>query len=253
VTQDETVTLSASEIIAQTGAETVEWEPRHRFMSPEGVDDPFPDRLHRARPRDGAILLGLGAGLAVSSAITARMTLLPDCEDERDVTTCTVPDGADIGLRSGRLFGTLGFSIGSAAFGAFGARELGQWLQQTTRMPLERRRRIAVGLGSGAVALGVTGIAIGSSVLAVGTKRSLRLASTFDSTTTGTDPEELARLNETVGQIKFARAGLMVLVASPVFLATGISLLVHRPRERRLSVMPNASLTQVGLHATLRF
>ncbi|MEM9457732.1 MAG: hypothetical protein AAGF11_26370 [Myxococcota bacterium] len=247
---------TASEIIAQTGANAVTWDPplTQRYMSPEGIEDPFPDQIRRARPRDAAILLGLGAGFAVASAITARLTLLPDCEDQSDLTTCAIPNEAEIGLRSGRLVGTIGFTVGAAAFGAFGGRELGQLIDQGTRRPLEQRRRIAVGIGSSAVVAGLTGIAVGSSVMALGTRRSLRLASTFDSTTDVTDPEQVARINETLDHVKTARIGLMVLAASPVFLATGISLLVHRPKlERRVRITPTASLTDVGISATVRF
>ncbi len=248
---------TAAELIAQTGANRYRDEPDllSQSMSAEGVHDPFPDHVRRARPRDAGILLGLGMGLVAASTITARMTLLPDCKDERDVTTCVVPNAAEIGLRSGRLVGTVGFSVGAAAFGAFGARELGQLLQQGTRRPLEQRRRIAVGLGSGSVAVGLTGLVVGSTVLGLGTKRSLRLASTFDPNTP-LDDEGLARVDQTVQQIRTARAGLMVLAASPMFVATGISLLVHRPRRerpRRLSVSPTASLHEVGLQATVRF
>ncbi|MCH9687535.1 MAG: hypothetical protein K0V04_39240 [Deltaproteobacteria bacterium] len=256
-TNDESVApVTASEILGQTGAEEVQWDAplRPRVMTWSGSDDQIPDHTRQARPRDAAILLGLGGGLAVASMIAARMTLLPDCDDESDVTTCTIPDRADIGLRSGRLFGTVGFGVGAAAFGVFGARELGMLLQQRTHIPLERRRRIAVGVGTGSIAVGLTGIAVGSSVLAMGAKRSIRSANTFDDTTSIDDPETLAQIDEMVGDVKVARVGLMVLVASPAFLATGIALLVHRPRlERRVQITPTAGLTQFGVQATVRF
>ncbi len=250
----EYTTPTASEIIGQTGAEAAHWEPplTHRYMSPRGVNDPFPDTIARARPRDAAILLGLGAGFAAASMITARSTLLPDCEDQNDLTTCVVPNAAEIGLRSGRLFGTIGFGVGAAAFGAFGARELGLLLQQGTRLPLERRRRIAVGLGSGAVVTGLTGIVVGSSLLAVGSKRSLRIADSIDPT--AATEAQMAQASDALGEVKVARAGLMVLVASPMVLASGISLLVHRPKlSERLRISPTMSRTQVGLSATVRF
>jgi len=250
----EYTTPTASEILGQTGAEAGHWEPplTQRYMSPRGVDDPFPDTALRARPRDAGILLGLGAGFAAASVITARSTLLPDCEDRSDLTTCVVPNAAEIGLRSGRLFGTIGFGVGAAAFGAFGARELGLLLQQGTRLPLERRRRIAVGLGSGAVVTGLTGIVVGSSLLAVGSKRSLRIADSIDPTAAA--DAQMAEASEALGEVKVARAGLMVLVASPMVLASGISLLVHRPRlSERLRVSPTVSRTEVGLRATVRF
>ncbi len=246
--------LTAAEILGQTGANAVQWEPtERRVMTWNGTDDATVDHVRRTHPRDAGILLGLGAGLAVASSITARMTLLPDCDDERDVTTCAVPTGAEIGLRSGRLFGTLGFAVGSAAFGVFGARELGYLLQQGRRLPFDQRRRIAVGVGAGAIAVGLTGIAVGSSLLGVGARRSIDIASTFDSTSTITDPATLTELDTMIGHIKVARIGLMVLVASPVFLATGISLAAHRPRNRRVQITPTASLTEFGLSATVRF
>ena len=251
-----TPTPTAAEILGQTGADAVQWEPPRtpRFMSSEGIVDPFPDTVRRARPRDAGILLGLGVGFAVASAITARATLLPDCEDENELGTCTVPNGASIGLRSGRLFGTIGFSVGSAAFGAFGGRELGMLLQDSRRLSLERRRAVAVGLGSSAVVAGVTGLVVGSTLLGRGSRRSLEMAAGFDDSVSIDDPAERAQIDAALHQVKVARVGLMVLVASPVFLATGASLLANRPRRtRRVSVTPTASLTEVGVRATIHF
>lgn len=253
--EPEDTTLSASELLAQTGADAKKWNPptTRRYMSREGVNDPFPDKPKRARPVDAVVLMGLGAGFAAASTITARSVLLPDCDDQNDLNTCSVPDAGDIGLRSGRLFGTIGFSIGGAAFGAFGAREIGQLLQQGTRLPLERRRRIAIGLGATSMLAGLTGIAVGSSMVGLGSVRSLRIANSFDPATTQLSPEELALADEALGEVKNARVGLMVLVASPVFLASGISLLVNRPRLERVSITPTASLTNFGVQATVRF
>ncbi|MCA9654803.1 MAG: hypothetical protein KC501_33110 [Myxococcales bacterium] len=247
---------SATEILGQTGADAVQWEPplHERFMSPVGVNDPFPDQPRRARPRDAGVLLGLGASFAIASVITARMTLLPDCEDQSDLSSCVAPAPAELGLRTGRLVGTLGFSIGAAAFGAFGARELGQRLQQGTRWSLERRRRAAVGLGVSTMAMGLTTATVGSVVLGLGARRGLRIASTLE-TAPADDPQTWVSVQAAVDQVKVARVGLMVLVASPVLIATGTALLVHRPRDepRRLSLAPTVSPTQLGLTATLRF
>ena len=252
---DEDAPPTAAEILAQTGADSKRWDPpaTRRYMSREGVNDPFPDKPPRARPVDAVVLMGLGAGFAAASTITARSVLLPDCDNQNDLNTCTVPDAGDIGLRSGRLFGTIGFSIGGAAFGAFGAREIGQLLQQGTRLPLEKRRRIAIGLGTTSMLAGLTGIAVGSSMVGLGSVRSLRIANSFDPATTQLSPEELALADEALGEVKNARVGLMVLVASPMFLASGISLLVNRPRLERLSITPTASLTNFGVQATVKF
>ena len=253
-TAEEIDAMNGDEVLAQTGANAVRVEPppTPRYMSPEGVHDPFPDQARRARPRDAGILLGLGFGFAVASAITARLTLLPDCADENDVMTCAVPDGQDIGVRGGRLFGTIGFSVGAAAFCAFGTRELGQVLQQADGS-LRRRRRLATGLATTSLVLGVTGTVVGATVLGVGARRSLVLARSFDSTASEVGPSELAQLEDTIGQVKIARAGLMVLAASPFFVASGISLLVHRPGPRRVMVTPSLGVTEVGVTARIRF
>lgn len=228
-------------------------EPIPEFMSPDGVDDPFPDRPPVIRPRQPAILLGLGLGVAVASTITARLTLLPDCTDERDATTCTVPSEGDIGIRGGRLVATAAFSIGGAAFGALGGRELGLLLQRGSGDTLARRRRIAVGVGTTTTVLGLAGIVVGATVLGLGASRSLTLARTFDSTTDMTDPAVVARIDDTVKNVRTARVGLMILAASPAFLATGIALLVHRPRAPRLTMQPMLSRTTFGMGATVRF
>lgn len=244
---------TAAEILAQTGADA-SWSPapRMRTMSREGVTDPFPDQPPRARPRDAVILYGLGIGSAVGAALAARYTLLPDCKDQDDLGTCVVPTTAEIGLRSGRLVGTIGFSVGATAFGAFGGRELGRLLQQSDRLPLEQRRRIAVGLGTSSLVVGLGGMVAGATALGLGTRRGLRIADSFGDTITGTD-EELAQIDSALQEVKVARVGLMVLAASPVLLASGISLLIHRPKRSRLRVDPMAGRGQVGLSATLRF
>lgn len=250
---DSAQSLTATQLLAETGAEA-RWEPapRMRVMSSEGVDDPFPDTPPRERPRDAIILLGLGTGFAAAAAATAHYTLLPDCDDQSDLSTCVVPNRAEIGLRGGRLFGTIGFSLGGAAFGAFGGRELGRLLAQGDRLPFEKRRRIAIGLGTGTLALGVTGLVAGSAALGLGARRSLDIADSIGPTLDGT-PEQLVQIEAALDEVKTARIGLMVLAASPVLVSTGIALLVQRPRESRLAVTPVAGRGEVGLSATLRF
>jgi hypothetical protein len=228
-------------------------EPIPEFMSPDGVDDPFPDRPPVIRPRQPAILLGLGLGVAVASTITARLTLLPDCTDERDAMTCTVPSEGDIGIRGGRLVATTAFSIGGAVFGVLGGRELGLLLQRGSGDTLERRRRIAVGIGTTSTVLGLVGVVAGATVLGLGASRSLAMAKTFDNTTDMTDPAVVARIDDTVTNVRTARVGLMILAASPAFLATGIALLVHRPKLPRVTMQPMLSRTTFGLGATVRF
>jgi len=248
--------MRASDVLAQTGTAANKWPrpaPRPRFMSPKGVNDPFRDKPRRARPRDAGILLGAGLGLAASSIALSRLTLLPDCGDENDVTTCAVPDGQDIGVRSGRLFGTIALSMGGAAFGAFGARELGQLMQQGGKRDLPSRKKLAVGLGATSVAVGVTGLVVGATMLGVGAQRSVSMAREFDTSIESMTPQEVAMLQDTVDEVKLARGGLMVLSAAPFFVASGIALLVHRPREPRVRVAPIATKTQLGLSATIRF
>ena len=245
--------LGADDILALEGTDarpSVSFVPRMATMT---AHDPFPDRPARARKRDAAALLTLGVGFSAAAAVVGRYALLPKCEDESNVMTCEVPDGADIGVRSGRLFGTIAFSVGGAAFGAFGGRELGRLLAQADG-PFERRRRIAVGVGATSLALGVAGVAAGATVFGVGARRSLRLADSFSATTTTDDPETVARLEQTLDEIRTARVGLMILAASPAFVATGVSLLVHRPkRERSIQVSPSLSRTFVGATLSARF
>lgn len=250
--EDSTDTPTAAEIIAQTGAD-VRWEPApaRRWMSREGVIDPFPDRAPRARPRDAAILLGVGVGFAVGGVLAARSTLMPDCRDMDDLNTCAVPNAASIGLRSGRLFGTIGFAVGSAAFGAFGTRELGQVLREGRRWSLPRRRRLALGLGGGATTVGVAGLAVGAGLLARGARRSVALADSLGGTVDLGDPADSGTVDAALAEVRVARTGLMVMVASPILVAGGISLLVHRPR--RVSVTPVASRHELGVQATVRF
>lgn len=254
---DPTPQISAADVIAMTGSDhsnAATRRPERRVMSPEGVHDPFPDRVRRGRPRTAGILLGAGVGLAAASALMARITLLPDCEDERDVTTCTPPDGADIGVRSGRLLGAIGFGAGGAAFGAAGAHELALILQRGTATSLERRRRTAVGLGTTSLVLGVSGVVVGATLLGVGGRRTVALARSHEDQGSGLTPEDLVLLDEMVGHIRIARGGLIALVASPTLVATGIALLVHRPRARqRLTLGPDLTRTRVGLRATVRF
>ncbi len=244
--------LTADDIEAQTGARNQETAPPPvaDFMRPEGVEDPFPDRLPKSRPRHAGALLGLGLGVAVAATITARLTLLPQCADERDAMTCSIPDRADIGVRVGRLVGTVAFSIGGASLGAIGGRELAAVLRE--RAGVERGRRIAVGIGTSATIFGLVGTIAGATVLGVSAQRAVDVARGFQGVTELTDGDE-ARLDRMVHHVRTARVGLMVLSASPMLLATGIALLVHRPREPRVSVSPTASRRSFGLSARVRF
>jgi hypothetical protein len=257
-TDDDNATLpaegiTADELEAQAGvrAELVASpEPVRDFMRPEGVEDPFPDRVVQAKPNHAAILLGLGGAVAIAATVTARLTLLPHCADERNAMTCSIPDRADIGVRIGRLVGTVAFSIGGAAFGAFGGRELAAVLRQ--RVEPVRARRIAVGIGTTSTVLGLVGMVAGATLLGVSAQRAVDLAGTFQGVTTLGDAD-VQRLDRTVAQVRTARIGLMLLAASPALLATGVALLVHRPRPSRLSLSPMASRRGFGLSASLRF
>ena len=230
---------------------TVDTEPR---MSPVGVEDPFPDRLDRARPRDVWIPGLVGLGLAGASVVMARLALLPDCGSEDDITTCTAPSDGDIGVRGGRVFGALGFGVGGAVFGVVAGRQFGSWLEHNPRFSLAQKRRIAIGTGTTAVVLGTAGMIAGATLLGVGTRRAVDVSRQFQGVDTDTlSDEEYAQLNGGLDQVRGARAGLMVLVSTPTLLATGISLLVHQPRGARLSVTPNVSHTYAGLSMRLRF
>jgi len=245
--------LGADDILAMEGTDARPSYDEASRLAAMTAHDPFPDRPVRARKRDAAMLLTLGVGFAAGASVVGRYALLPDCEDESNVLTCEVPDGADIGVRSGRLFGTIAFSVGGAAFGAFGGRELGRLLDQADG-PFERRRRIAVGIGATSLALGVAGAATGATVLGVGARRSVDLARSFDGTTSLDDPQTVDQLQQTVDEIRTARIGLMILAASPAFVATGISLLVHRPkRERSLQLSPTLSRSFAGVSLSGRF
>lgn len=222
-------------------------------MRPQGVEDPFPDRVTRIRPRDPAILLSVGLGLAAASAVMARLTLLPTCRDERDATTCAVPSSGDIGVRGGRMMGTVAFGIGGATFGALGGRELGRWLSQDAGAKLGRRRNLAVGVGSASLIVGVAGTIAGSVIFGLGVRRSLALASSFEDVGSEPTADELRRVDQTLTEIRTARNGLMLLGASPTFMATGISLLAARPRARRLTLAPQIDGRMLGASATLRF
>ncbi|MEM6991573.1 MAG: hypothetical protein AAF721_13795 [Myxococcota bacterium] len=223
-----------------------------RVMSPEGVDDPFPDGVPRPRPRAVASLLTLGVGLSAASAAMARVSLKPDCIDRSDVLTCEVPDGADIGVRSGRLFAAVAFGVGGAAFGALGGRALGGLLHDGPAHRRPQRRRIAVGVGTTALVLGVGGLVAGTAVFTSHARQATRLALTFDGTLTP-GSADAARLEQTLGHVDTARVGLMALVASPTFIATGVALLVTRPRRRALTLSPTLSRTQMGVSLSGRF
>ncbi len=222
-------------------------------MNPSGVDDPFPDRPPRIHVRSFAVPLSVSLGLAAAGTVMARLALLPDCENENDVSTCDIPDNGDIGVRGGRLVGATAFGVGGAVFGALAGRELGNWLTQTSRFDLRQKRRIAIGTGTTAVVLGTAGMVAGATLFGLATSRSIELARTFDSVSGDLTDEEEARLGRAVGHVKTARAGLMVLVAAPTVFATGVALLRHRPRRPRLSLSPAITTTHFGVTAKLRF
>lgn len=247
--------IDPAEIEAQLGAS--DKAPSRVYgppvMKPRGVNDPFPDKVERIRPRDPAILLGVGVGLAAASAVMARLTLIPTCRNEDDASTCAVPSSGDIGVRGGRMVGTIAFGIGGAAFGAMGGRELGRWLNQDAGSKIGSRRNLAVGLGSASLVLGMAGTVAGSVLFGLGVRRSVAMAQSFDTVAAEPTGNELALVDETLGEIKTARTGLMLLGASPTFVAGGISLLVHRPRPRRLSISPQIDGRMVGASASFRF
>jgi len=230
---------------------TVDAEPR---MSPVGVEDPFPDRLDGARPRDVWIPGLVSFGLAGASVVMARLALLPDCSSQDDITTCTAPTNGDIGVRGGRVFGALGFGAGGAVFGVVAGRQFGDWLEHNSRLSLAQKRRIAVGTGTTAVVLGTAGMIAGATLFGVSTRRAVDVSRQFQGVDTNplTD-EEYARLNGGLDQVRNARAGLMALVAAPTLVATGVSLLVHRPGGSQLSISPHVSRTYAGVSLRLRF
>ena len=242
--------VEVSEVVASPApSPEPEPDPYDQIMSPVGVDDPFPDRPPRARPRDAGLLLGLGLGLGAGSLILARLSLLPECGNRADVTTCLVPDGNDIGMRGGRLVGAVAFGIGGAVFGALGGRALGQALQHGPAARLERRGRIAVGVGSLAVTLGVFGFVAGVTIFGVRARRAVGIARTYDPAA-----PDVAAGNKMLDQLKLARGGLMALVASPTLVAAGIALLIHRPRPARSwALRPQLSPHRAGLSLASRF
>lgn len=223
-------------------------------MDPAKVHDPFPDRMHRTLPRDVWVPGVLSLGLAGSAMVMSRLALLPDCGSQDDITSCDAPTDGDIGVRGGRVFGAVGFSAGGAVFGALAGRAFGEWLDQNPRYSLAKKRRIAIGTGATAVVLGTAGVAIGAGFLGSGARQAVNIGREFDEVDTNalTDAE-YARLNNGLSEVKRARAGFMVLVAAPTMLATGIAVLVHRPRGARLSVTPAVSPTYAGMSMRVRF
>lgn len=248
--------LGADAIAAQLGRDvrpqaTAPPEPID-VMRARGVEDPFPDRVPTVNRRHTGVLVGLGFASAAAAIITARMTLLPDCGDERDASTCRVPDGADIGVRWGRAFATVGFAAGGAAFGALGGRSLASGLaSDDTRV--RRPERVAVALGGTGLALGVAALAVGAGVFGWGARGSMRLGRTFTSTDTIDDPAVLARVDRTLAHVRVARAGLMTMAVAPMLIASGIALLRHRPRGRAIAWAPAISHRMVGVTATVRW
>lgn len=252
------LTLTAALLLPSTAlagtSHSTETADAELGMSARGVEDPFPDHVDTTRPRDvwvpGTIAVGLGA----AAVVMARLALRPDCSSQDDITTCAVPSDGDIGVRGGRVFGAAGFGVGSAAFGAVAGRQLGRWLDENSRLSFERKRRIAVRAGTTTVALGAAGMIAGATLMGVGTSGAIDIGREFEDVDTAALTEEQhARLNQGLDRVRLARAGLMVLVATPTLLATGIALLVHRPRADRLSVSPALSPKYAGLSMRARF
>ena len=219
-------------------------------MTADDVADPFPEAEPRRRPVAMAVLLSVGAGLSIAGGALARSSLKPDCVDRDDVESCAIPNGADIGVRSGRLFGSIGFGVAGAAFGAVGGRALGEYLRSSPD-DSGRPRRIAVGVGSSAVALGGVGLVAGSVVFGINARRAADLGRTFEGVTGPLSPEEVSRLGTTLDHVDHARTGLMLMVAAPTFIATGIALLVTAPPA--VSVSPTVGRTSAGLSLSGRF
>lgn len=223
-------------------------------MSPAGVDDPFPDGIQRTPPREVWIPGVVGLGLAGSAMVMSRLALLPDCGSQDDITSCDAPTDGDIGVRGGRVFGAVGFGAGGAVFGAVAGRAFGEWLQHNPRLSLAKKRRIAIGTGTTAVVLGTAGVAIGAGLLGSGAQRASEIGREFEGVDTNAlSDAEYDRLNNGLGEVKRARAGFMVLVAAPTMLATGIAVLVHRPRGAQVSVTPAVSPTYAGISLRVRF
>jgi len=219
-------------------------------MSANDVEDPFPETEKEEKPIAAAVLLSVAGGLAITAGALGRSSLKPDCDDRNDVESCATPNGADIATRSGRLIGSIGFSVGGAAFGAIGGRALGQYLQSKSDAT-GRHRRIAVGVGASSVALGSLSIAAGSVVFGIFGRRASVLGRTFEGATEPLSPEEISRLGLMLDNIDTARTGMMLLVAGPTFVATGIALLVTAPK--RVSVSPSVSRSSAGLSLSGRF
>jgi len=249
----ETVDLSELEAAARApreGRVTADVAPS---MNPAGVHDPFPDGIKRTLPREVWVPGVIGLGLAGSAVIMSRLALLPDCGNQDDITSCDAPSDGDIGVRGGRVFGAVGFGAGGAVFGAVAGRAFGEWLHQNPRYSLAKKRRIAIGTGATAVVLGTAGVAVGAGLLGSGARQAIDIGQEFEGDTSALSDAEYARLNNGLSEVKRARAGFMVLVAAPTILATGISLLIHRPRGARVAVTPAVSPTYAGMSVQVRF
>ena len=219
-------------------------------MSVNEVEDPFPDEKPKERPIGAAVLLSVAGGLSLAAGAMGRASLRPDCIDRNDVESCATPNGADIGTRGGFLGGSIGFSVGGTAFGALGGRALGHYLASRPDQT-GRPRRIAVGVGASALALGSLGVVAGSVVFGIEGRRASVLGKTFEGATEPLTDEEVARLSVMLDHIDTARTGLMLLLASPTFVATGIALLVTAPPKA--TVTPTVSRTFAGLSVSRRF
>lgn len=249
----ESVDLSELEAAARAPREdrvTADVEPS---MNPAGVRDPFPDGIKKTLPREVWVPGVVSLGLAGSAIVMSRLALLPDCGSQDDITSCDAPSDGDIGVRGGRVFGAVGFGAGGAVFGAVAGRAFGEWLHQNPRYSLAKKRRIAIGTGATAVVLGTAGLAVGAGLLGSGAQQAIDIGREFDGDTSALEDAEYARLNDGLSEVKRARAGFMVLVAAPTMLATGISVLIHRPRGSRLSVTPAMSPTYAGMSMRVRF
>lgn len=250
----DSVDLSELEAAARAPREdrvTADVEPS---MSPRGVHDPFPDGIQRTLPREVWVPGAVSLGLAGSAIVMSRLALLPDCGSQDDITSCDAPTDGDVGVRGGRVFGAVGFGAGGAVFGAVAGRAFGEWLHQNPRYSLVQKRRIAIGTGATAVVLGTAGVAVGASLLGSGARQAINIGQEFEGVdTSALSDAEYARLNDGLNEVKQARAGFMVLVAAPTILATGISVLIHRPRGPQLSVTPALSPTYAGMSMRVRF
>lgn len=255
---DEALPFETVDVAELEAASTAHREDRVRVdteptMDPTGVEDPFPDRLDRALPRDVWIPGTVSLGLAGAAMVMSRLALRPDCSRQDDINSCKPPSASDIGVRGGRVVGAVGFSIGGAVFGAVTGRTLGNWLTHNDRLSLARKRRIAIGAGTSAVVLGTLGLAAGATLLGVGTDNAINIGRSFEDTGEALTTEDTMRANRGLDEIRRARTGMMILVAAPTVLAMGASLLVHRPRGPQLSVSPALSSTYAGLSLRVRF